>query len=287
MSHSKKPLFFAVGNYLTVSSTVIGKLQRKGLAYAISDDPEEQAKVVGIDDQKACGIIKEFIAITELPSFGDKTAKALWDSIKGRYVPSSTAAHMELDAQLSTFTMKIGESARDYLCRFRNLRSDLLNSGKAISEEDAITYITNGLPLSWAVFKRIIIHMDLVKTVDQLEPRLLTEEKLIERESNNEGDYSINAAGASTSRHGGYGGSHGGHGGGRGGGGGEGGGVDQGRRRGRRNCRGGGNSNGNGSKDCYWCGESGHLMHMCPDRVAVKPPKGQAAAQMAAPQHQP
>ncbi|GIL60632.1 hypothetical protein Vafri_15174 [Volvox africanus] len=289
MSHSKNSLYFAVGNYLTVSSTVIGKLQRKGLVYAISDDPAERAKVVGIDDQKACGIIKDFIAITELASFEDKTAKALWDSVKSRYAPSNRAARMELDVQLSMFAMKIGESARDYLRRFRNLRSDLLNSGKKISEEDAITYITNGLPSSWAVFKRNIIHLESVKTVDQLEPRLLTEEKMIERESN-EGDYSVNAAGASTSRRGSYGGNHSGRGGGRGGGGGDGSGGDQGRRRGGRNRRGGGNSNGGGSKNCYWCGESGHLMHTCPDRIAGKPPKGQAAvppAAVAPPQQQP
>ena len=134
-------LFDGKINFMIWQSTIQDLLVQQGLDQVLED--ERPASVNEIEWTKIQRKAVSTIRLALAPEIRHNvlkeiTPKALWEKLKNIYASKSLTNHLCLKMELYQLKMEMGGDLQDYINKFNQLVSQLLNANDKLSEEEHV-----------------------------------------------------------------------------------------------------------------------------------------------------
>ncbi|GLI70627.1 hypothetical protein VaNZ11_015561 [Volvox africanus] len=105
------PMLFGRKEYAVVKQAVLTQLKKKTCSKAIDSDEDRRDQVSEMAEERAYGIISEFLDPMDRPQYEEcESAWDLWEAIRETYEQVTKASVMEIFHKLKNFKMLPNES---------------------------------------------------------------------------------------------------------------------------------------------------------------------------------
>jgi hypothetical protein len=247
MSNSKEDNVYGFqklgrNNYVVWSPKMRFYLTTKDLVKAIEGN-DASGPVV----KKALATIGMHVEDYYLPIItASETAMEAWEALAKEHTESVSASRLQLRRALNSLRQERAESLAEYFCRAKRIRDDLIGIGDQVDEDQVAMAILAGLPKQYDTVVAIMRFGNNKLVLDTCLVNLLSVEKEIERKEEEETAVALYAGG-----------------------------NFKGKKFHKKTWLAG---NGKDERECYHCGEKGHLRNSCPKLKAERKTKDARAS---------